>query len=176
MKGVVFNIFEDFVEESFGDAAWSDLLDESNMSEEVFISINSYDDAILIKLIGKVVDKYSLEMTTLTRNFGKFAFPRLVRRIPGIASSFKSSKEFLKGLDSIIHIEVQKLFAGAETPRFYFVEEGNDLILDYVSKRQLTYFALGLIDGLGGVYSESLDVELLSSSEDKSRLRVSFEG
>ena len=79
----------------------------------------------------------------------------------------KNSFEFLKTIDSHIHVEVKKLYPDAELPRFQYKESQNTLELEYSSERKLHMFALGLMEKTIDHYGEDINIELLDAGENK---------
>jgi hypothetical protein len=70
--------------------------------------------------------------------------------------------DFLEGLDSVIHVEVAKLYPGAVTPGFSESRrDDKTLHLTYTSERKLCRLAEGLIDGAATHYGN--DYELTHS-------------
>ena len=63
MKGIVFNLLEEAVSSTYGDAAWDRLLDAAGL-EGAYTSLGSYDDAeiaALEKAQGLVADQQRAE-------------------------------------------------------------------------------------------------------------------
>jgi predicted hydrocarbon binding protein len=147
MKGVVFNIFEDFIVESFDDSTWELILDKSG-EEDVFIGPKTYPDKVLINFIKTAVKLKGLNLKTAERLFGKFAYPKLKEKIPNIVDKYSTPEELLFSLDGIIHVEVRKFLEDANPPSFEVTREGKHLIMEYHSKRNLCYFVEGLLEGL----------------------------
>ncbi len=175
MKGIVFNIFQKFVEENIGEEEWEDVLEETGFDDDVFVAPKTYKDEDFLSIVTKTIEKFKLVPEQAIHSFGKFSFPILISKIPDLVKQFEDSKSFLKGLDSIIHIEVKKLLPGAETPRFFYKEiEANKIRLEYVSKRNLPSFVTGLLEGLGEYYNEKINVSLLESKEGRYVFEVGF--
>jgi len=160
MKGVIFNIFESFVNTAIGADAWDSILDEAKMESEVFIGPKTYDDSVLMKLVGTCINKYKLPAEGAIRSFGKFTLPHLMKKVPDVVGQFKSPEELLLNLDGIIHVEVRKLMEEAQPPKF-IVSQNNDGSLDveYISKRNLCILVEGLVEGLAEHYSKNVDYE-----------------
>ena len=51
MKGVVFNLLEEAVTDSFGADTWDDLLDDADL-EGAYTSLGNYSDAEIEALVG----------------------------------------------------------------------------------------------------------------------------
>jgi predicted hydrocarbon binding protein len=148
MKGLVFNIFEEFIEENFGDDTWDLILDESGEEEDVFVGPKTYPDSIFMNLVQTAVKLKELKLEDAVRMFGKFSYSRLKGKLPDIMEDYSSPEEILFALDGIIHVEVRKLLEDANPPSFDVKREGKDIIMEYQSDRKLCFFVEGLLEGL----------------------------
>ncbi|MCT4642408.1 MAG: heme NO-binding domain-containing protein [Bacteriovoracaceae bacterium] len=175
MKGIVFNIFQSFVEKNMGEDAWDEVLEEAQIEQDFFVAPETYEDKDFLTLVTHTIEKFKLVPSEAIRLFGNFSFPLLISKVPQFKEEFKSAKDFLKGLDSIIHVEVRKLLPGAKTPRFYHKErDDGSLELEYESDRNLPDFVIGLIEGLGKHYKEEIKVQLMGNNNNKYQFLVEF--
>ena len=165
MKGIVFNIFEDFISKTFDLATYNKVLDESDMSDQVFVGPESYEDTVFLSLVGSAVKLSGLDVNVAVKAFGKFAFSKLVTKLSYITDDYDNPKDLLMDLDRIIHVEVRKLYPGAITPEFSPKLEGDLIVLNYVSKRQLCGFLEGLLEGMEEFYNVNVEVEKASTAE-----------
>jgi len=151
MKGIIFNLFEKFVDEISEDYDFDDLLEDVTLiTKEEFIGPGTYPDEDLFTLVGKFIEKKGLELPDALRKFGKFCFPHLANIHPDFITPYENAKDFLLTVHDIIHVEVRKLFKDAETPDFaYHNPSDSSLIIEYKSKRNLCYLMEGLLEGVG---------------------------
>ena len=168
MKGVIFNLFEDFICESFGDEAYESILDATDLQTTgPFIGPGLYPDEDLLALVGVAVDQLGVSVQDALRAFGRFALPRLVEAHPDFASSECGAKEFLLSVDSVIHVEVKKLWPDAQTPSFRYVDATEDgLSMMYQSPRKFCPLVEGFIDGVADHFGEKIDREHSSCMHD----------
>ncbi|MBL4656147.1 MAG: heme NO-binding domain-containing protein, partial [Bacteroidia bacterium] len=83
-----------------------------------------------------------------------FAFHKLAATFPQFLESYNNPKDFLKSVESIIHVEVKKMYKDAYTPSFKYTDPAPDkLIIQYHSKRKLYALMEGLINGVGEHYN-----------------------
>ncbi len=163
MKGVIFNIFENFVEKHHGEEAWDKVLDESQVENDVFTTPKTYDDREFIKLVTTFVGQHKLPLDAAIRIFGKFAFPQFAKRLPDVVSPYTGPESFLLNLDGIVHVEVCKLMEGATPPKFNVKKIGeNKFEMEYISKRNLCPLVEGLLEGLAVYYG--LEVEYVQKA------------
>ncbi len=175
MKGIVFNIFEDFISNTFDLSTYNKVLDESEMSDHVFVGPESYEDSAFLSLVSSAVKISGLDMDVAVKAFGKFSFGKLVTKLSYITDDYDNPTSLLLDLDRIIHVEVRKLYPGAVTPDFSPKLEGDYVILNYTSKRQLCGFLEGLLEGMGEFYKVKVEVDKCSCmklGEDSCKYKV----
>lgn len=161
MKGVIFNLLEDVVVTTHGSTAWENLLDEAGV-DGVYTSLGSYDDDEMTALVGAAGRALSLSDDEVLRWFGHRAIPKMVERWPDYFTAHQRSVPFLRSLNSVIHPEVRKLYAGAYCPHFDFTSPPDgSLLIGYRSPRHLCGLAHGFILGVGDHYGEALTVRHL---------------
>ena len=154
MKGIVFNLFEEVVVDEYGEDCWDDLLDAAGLAG-AYTSLGSYPDDEVIGLVGAASSALGLAPADILRWFGRNAMPKLAVRYPHFFTAQTNSRDFVLSVNSLIHPEVRKLYAGAGCPNFNF-EEGADgaLIVGYRSPRRLCRLAQGFIEGAAAHYDE----------------------
>ena len=83
MKGVIFNMLEEFTVETFGEETFEDVLDEAELiTTEPFVGPGTYPDEDLIALVTTLIKKVDMPLPDAVRAFGHWLFPRLAERIP----------------------------------------------------------------------------------------------
>lgn len=162
MKGVVFNIFEDFIIKNFGDEAWELVLNESGTNQDVFVGPKTYPDSVFLKLVTTAVELKNLNLGNAVRLFGKFTYPQLVKKMPDVVKDFNTPEELLEALDGIIHVEVRKLLEEANPPKFEVSRDGDYLKMKYISERKLCTFVEGLLEGLAESYDKKVEYEQIN--------------
>ncbi len=166
MKGVVFNLLEEVVDEQYGAAVWENLLDTAGL-DGAYTSLGSYDDAELRSLVGAAATELSLSPEAVLRWFGHLAIARMYLRWPGYFDAHGRTFAFLRSLNSVIHPEVHKLYPGADCPYFDFSSPSDgSLLIGYQSPRKLCALAHGFILGAGDHYGEALTVRHLECMHD----------
>ena len=117
MKGVVMNPLADMVETQLGMQEWNDVLDEAG-EDGVYTATSLYEDERLLNLVGIISRRNDIPVPDLVFAFGQFMFPAFYDRYPQLIDGHANMLDFLEGLDSVIHVEVAKLYPGAVTPGF----------------------------------------------------------
>lgn len=147
MKGIVFNLLSEMVEENFGIEVWDALLQETGL-DGVYVSTESYPDEDVFALVGAASEKSGIPANDLVKAFGKYMFPHFFQQNPEFFLPDMTLKEFLLSVDRVIHVEVRKLHPDASLPQFEYEDEHDkELTMMYSSPRKLCMLAEGLIDG-----------------------------
>ncbi len=158
MKGVVFNIFEDFICEGWGDEAYEALLKACPVHQDGYVGPESYPDADMIALVTKACERFGVDGPDALRAFGKFMLPKLVEKFPKFVDGHTHPKSFLMSVEDVIHVEVRKLFKDAVTPSFGYENTAPDrLVIKYTSDRQMCHLMEGLLDGVAAHYKTTIE-------------------
>jgi hypothetical protein len=147
MKGIVFNLLSEMVEEKFGLQAWDAVLDKAG-SEGLYVATETYADEELLALVAAGSELTGIPANDLVRAFGQFMIPRFAEHYSVFFEGHANLKEFLLTVDSVIHVEVRKLYPEAGLPEFTYDDGRPDkLTMMYRSPRKLCALAEGLIEG-----------------------------
>ena len=159
MKGVVFDILRDMIEEKFGLEGWNQLLEKAG-SHGMYLSSESYDDSEMVALLGAASEMTGHDIPTLLRTFGEFMVTEFYGRFPVFFENSDGLIDFLKSVDQIVHGEVLKFYPDANLPSFSYEEEGgHTLTMIYKSQRKLCHLAEGLISGSAKHFKEQVSVQ-----------------
>lgn len=158
MKGVIFNLLEDFIVEGWGAAKFEKIFEQCPIHTQVpYVGPGTYPDAHLLAIIEQTCAELGVGRAEALRSFGRFAFPKLAARFDIFVREHEHPKPFLKTVHGIIHIEVQKVYANSEPPLISFTDPSPDrLLMHYTSRRKLCAFFAGLIEGTGDYFKVPL--------------------
>lgn len=158
MKGVVFNLLEEAVTREFGEEVWEDLLDDAGLPGS-YTSLGNYSDEEIDALVSAAATRLSMSPPAVLRWFGERAMPLLKERYPALFADHPSSRNFVLSVNSIIHPEVRKLYAGAACPFFHFKEDADGaLTMKYESSRRLFDLAHGFVLGAAALWNETVTI------------------
>lgn len=158
MKGVVFDVLRDMIEEQFGLKGWNKLLAEAG-SDGMYLSSESYDDDEMMKLLNAASEMTKKDLPQLLHDFGEYMIGEFYTRFPVFFDSCAGVIDFLKSVDEIVHVEVRKFYPDANLPKFDYDESGDTLVMIYESPRKLCYLAEGLIAGSATHYKQNIEKE-----------------
>lgn len=156
MKGAIFIGFSEYVEENFGLTTWLTTIESCHLaSNGEYLSTELYDDSEFNALVAALSDKKNISTEEITRAFGHFFFPTLMSIAKRHVEDITNLVDFLIAVDNVIHIEVKKADPLAYTPTLFYDQPNDDiLIIRYVSKRKMCFFAEGLILGAADYFKQ----------------------
>ncbi len=175
MKGIVFSLLNEMVEETFGLAAWGQLLDDTGL-EGIYVATETYEDAELFALVGAAEKATGIPANELVRQFGEYMIPHFAASYPMFFEGQENLKSLLLTVDQVIHVEVRKLYQNAGLPEFNYEDlDDNELVMLYSSPRKLCSMAEGLIAGSAKHFNQkySLDHSVcMHDGEDHCRFEI----
>ena len=159
MKGIVFNLLEGFVADTWGAEKYEEILALCPlMTKQPFVGPGTYPDADLITIATKAAEILDLPLPDALRAFGRYCLPHLMGRMPQLRSQYTNPKSLLLAVEEVVHVEVRKLMPAAVTPTFVYDSLLSDrIVLYYQSERKLCFFMEGLLEGLALEYQTDLD-------------------
>ncbi len=177
MKGIIFTEFMELVESKFGLEVLDQVLELSD-DEGVYTSVGSYDHRDLVKLIVNLSKVSDIPPEQLQEVFGESIFLNLLRSIPSHASlqQCDNTFQFVRHVESFIHVEVKKLYPDANPPKFDFISETqSELVFDYHSARCMAHVCLGLLKGCAAHFGQVIHITNQNQTEDGSQVRFWLE-
>jgi hypothetical protein len=161
MKGMVFTAFLEMVEEKFSLQIADSIIEASKLpSGGAYTSLGTYSHEEIISLVVQLAEQTGIPVPDLVREFGEYLFIQLAGGHPQFVNVNKDAFDFLNNVDKYIHVEVRKLYPGAELPAFsYESPSPNVLIMTYRSLRPFADLAEGLIIGSIRHFGENITIE-----------------
>lgn len=167
MKGIVFTELLEMVEERFSLDVVDRIVERAQLpSGGVYTAVGTYPPAEAIALVRELSAETGAPPSALLHAFGMHLFKRFAVGFPHFFRPDDSALAFLERVETVIHVEVKKLYPDAELPSFECVREGGSLAMVYRSPRCLSPLAEGLIQGCADHFGEPIEIarEDLSSS------------
>ena len=149
MKGVVFTMFLEMVEERFSAHMVDDILDDAQPgSGGAYTAVGTYPHEEMVALVVALSRRCGSDVPALLRTFGAHLFGQFAAGYPQFFDDRKDALDFLSGIEAVIHQEVRKLYPGAQLPRFDVDRvDADTLALTYHSSRHFEDLCEGLIRG-----------------------------
>lgn len=162
MKGVVFTEFMEMVETSYGEATVEEILDKSGASG-IYTAVGTYPHSEMVQLLMALSEHVKTPAGDLLKAFGLYLFNSFTNLYPVFFDGVKHSFDFLENVEGYVHVEVKKIYAEAELPRFE-VERLSDrqLKMIYHSDRRMGALAVGLIEGCMKHFGDKGKVSIVS--------------
>lgn len=150
MKGIIFNIIENFILEKYGEETFDAIIANCQLeTTEPFVGPGTYSDNDMLEILRSATDKLGIDTASILRLIGQYSFSQLAGRYPNFVEPHDDAKKFLMTVDGIIHVEVRKLYQETQLPVFQYHDiSQNSLTITYYSKRKLYTFMEGLIEGV----------------------------
>ncbi len=149
MKGIVFVELLKMAENLLGEAVVDQVLDDTPLSTGgAFSAVGDYPCADLVALVGAFSRVTGLPGEELQRRFGHWMMNTFKTYYPAFFEDKPDVLAMLEAIEGEVHVEVRKIYPGAELPTFATERLGpGELRMDYSSTRPLVPFCAGLIEG-----------------------------
>ncbi len=177
MKGIIFNLAQEVVSETYGEDTWDALLEAAGLDGS-YTSLGNYPDEQLLALVGAASSALGRPADDIVRDLGQGAMPKLALRYPRFFENHTSTRPFMLTINDIIHAEVRKLYPDADLPVFdYQTADDKVLVLGYHSSRKLCALAEGFILGAATHFGEMATIdqpECMNRGDARCLIRCSF--
>lgn len=160
MKGAVFSGFAEFIEQHYGLATWQAAIEHCHLSSKgEYLATELYDDSEFFQVVNYLNEHCQDSVEDIQRKFGKQFFTTLYSLVKKQISEITDLFDFLRAVDNVIHVEVQKADPLAYTPTLLYDQPSTSvLIIRYVSHRKMCFFAEGLILGAAEYFQQSATI------------------
>ena len=168
MKGFIFSEFIEMVEGQYGYAFVNQMINNTeSLTHGSYTSISTYPVQELLDMVAFISINKKIPVNDLLVAFGKYLFPKFVLFFPQFFIEPQSFYSFLEKLESIIHVEVRKLFPAAETPSIKIqMHQDMSMELFYSSSRKMGCFALGILESAAEYFHQNVDISMERMKKD----------
>ena len=173
MKGIVFTEFLEMVENEFGLEVLDSIILKSNLpTGGVYTSVGTYDFFEMQSLIVNLSKETGIPVDDLIYAYGRYFFSVLTRNHRDIFGLYASPIEMLASIENHIHVQVRKIYPGAELPTFKIIVQQEDYLeMVYYSERSMYMFAKALMEKTFEHYDSGYRIELEKIEPDGSKVR-----
>ncbi len=159
MHGVIFLELRKYVEERHGAALWREALERAGLADRIFLGIEAYPDAELMKLLDAVSEETGAKRELLLEELGAFVVPDLLRTYGSLAKPGWRTLELLENVETTIHRVVRLRDAAARPPMLQCSRTAPDEVtLLYNSPRRLCAFGRGIARGVARHYDQDVSI------------------
>lgn len=168
MYGMVHRAARQMIIEHHGEASWAQILANSGLGDDSFISANVYSDDVTMVLLGAISEFANESVTFVLNEFGKywieFAYKGDYRSVMNMTGNDLFS--FLGNLNRM-HDSVQLSIPGARLPTFIAENaQAQSIDVTYISEREgLEPFVEGLLIGLMKHFGHDGEVRLVGPND-----------
>jgi len=161
MRGLVFTEFLEMVEEVHSpDMVDAIIAEAAPPNGGAYTAVGSYPAQEMGALVGALSRQSGQPAPELLRGFGSHIFNRFAILYPAFFEGITDTFRFLESIESVIHIEVLKLYPDAELPSVLAERSTEDgMQVTYKSPRCMADFAEGLIEGAASHFGERIDIQ-----------------
>ncbi len=173
MKGIVFTEFLEMVEQEFGLEVVDKIITASKLkSEGVYTSVGTYDFFEMQELLTNLSVETGIPVNDLIYAYGLYFFHVLTKHHRDIFSLYNSPIEMLASIENHIHVQVRKIYPGAELPTFKIINQEKDFLeMMYFSERSMYTFAKALMEKTFEHYHKNCIIDMEMIREDGSQVR-----
>ncbi len=172
MKGIIFNLLEDYITTQKDEDAWEQILALCSLENQAPLDIvgpGTYSDNDFMEIISQSASFMNLTPADLLHQLGRYALPVIASRYPSFFTPLNHPRDFLKFTGMIHETEIKKLYKDAETPQFGYREiDANHITVKYTSKRFLPTMVEGLLEGLSEFYNIPMQITVQHNSKKPS--------
>lgn len=176
MKGIVFTEFLELVENKFGDEVADNIIDNSDLvSEGAYTAVGTYDHGEMFQLVANLSKETNVPVPDLLKVYGEYLFKRFTTLFPSFFENEDNAFTLLSKIDDFIHVEVKKLYADAELPKFDHDQvDEKTLKLTYTSTRHMEDFAEGLMQGCLDHFNQKATIEREKITENSTLFTIAL--
>ena len=118
MKGVIFTLLLEMVDDAFGPEVTEKIIDDSDLpSGGVYTSVGTYEHSEIVSLVTNLSKATKVAVPDLIRTFGNHLLGQFYRLYPEFFEDIDDVLSFLELVDDYIHREVLKLYPDAKLPK-----------------------------------------------------------
>lgn len=167
MHGFIFIEFDKFVLEHVHYTEWQQALKSHEIDNSTFSPTEIYPDEKMVQLLHLAAEVTKKSPEKLLELFGVFLAPDLMKVYRAYIDPAWKTLDVLENAETTIHVAVRKSTTGASPPILKVKRlSPRDVVIEYVSGRNMPELGVGLIKGLGSYFNENLEVNLEKFPED----------
>jgi len=144
-----------------GEEVWEQVLETSDIDEDVYEDLESYDDGVTFSLVGAVSETLDIPAADVLEMFGVYWATDVAPKGYGdyfnaFGNDFKS---FVSGLDEM-HVRISQMLPSLQPPSFDIEElDENHFKIHYKSPREgLAPLAIGTLKGIAQHFGGEADI------------------
>ncbi len=164
------------VETQFGLETVDTIINASDLSSGgAYTAVGTYEFEEMLQLVTHLSGVSQIPVNDLLYTFGLYLFDGLSKAHPDVIRSYQSPLSLLYSIEDHIHIQVKKLYPGAELPTFKILERTDrSLTMIYSSSRGLYALAHGLIKKAFEHFQKQVNVAMQLLNEQGTEVKFTI--
>lgn len=171
MRGVLPNLFGDFIAEQYGKEVREEILQA--MGNPDLLPSATFPNAIMRQMAEEICRRTSDTPRGVFLKLGQFTCKRF-KELYAQYIQEKTLKEFYLNLDKL-HIHLTATMPGIVPPHFEFEDEGKTLHITYISDRAMFDYFEGILLAMADVYKQRVHVTVRKLDAKRARASVVFD-
>ncbi len=177
MYGLVNSALQSMIKDKFGEDQWQEVLNESGVPDDSFLTMRSYDDSVTYDLAGAASTVLGAPLDACLEMFGEYWVLETAVKAYGplMDATGTDLVGFLHNLNAL-HDRITGTFLNYVPPEFRVesLEDGRHRI-HYISTREgLTPFVVGLLKGLALHFDTDIDLHSVDPQQVTSGTHTIF--
>jgi len=172
MKGVLPKLTQEYVKKAYGGDVYDGMQEE--LGSPVFLPTESYSDQILMQMAELVSVQAGVSVREFFLGLGRFTAGKFNEMYSGHLKD-ESLKEFYMRMNDV-HDQLTSDHPGVTPPNFTFEDKGDDLFMNYRSKRGLFDFFEGILLGAADFKGEKVTIDVKPFDKTTARAEIVFHG
>ena len=178
MYGLIHKALESMVRKQYGETTWEEILSNSEVESDSFLTMRAYHDEVTFALVGAASQHLNLSTAECLEAFGEYWLMEFAPKNYNmlLKSTGREPIEFLGNLDDL-HDHISSAFTEFRPPSFA-VEEISETVylLHYRSSRKgLESFVVGILKGLKKRFETDIEIEVESREQLENGEHVIFQ-
>ncbi|KAB1441211.1 methyl-accepting chemotaxis protein [Pseudodesulfovibrio senegalensis] len=170
MKGILPKLTQEFVKNQYGSAVYESM--QKVMGDPVFLPASGYPDAVLQQMADFVAEETGSSSREFFLDLGRYTvkgFYKMYRRY------FKDEtlKEFYMRMNDV-HSQLTKDAPGITPPTFTYEDKGDELFMNYRSRRGLFDYFEGILLGAAEFKGERVEIKVKPFDQETARAEIRF--
>ncbi len=163
MYGLVNKAIQDLIVSKYDQITWGEIKTHSKVTEDIFIGNLIYDDSVTFGLAVSSAEVLGITLNDFLEKLGEFWVldTGLKHYNHYMTTGGSNFKDFIINLPHF-HTRIQLVFKEIQPPEFEITDiKENSLSVHYYSTRTgLTHFVYGLLNGLGIMFKQKINIKI----------------
>ena len=162
MHGMIFQQLQNFVIEKFDVSLWLQLKKQSGLEKVYFTSTEKYPDSYIEDFILHTTKHLNISREHVLESFGIYLGPKLIEQFSFYINSNWQALDVIENTEEYIHKSLKLADSNVDTPELKVHRKSDNLLeLTYTSDRKMIALGIGIINGIGKHFGESLTINRL---------------